>query len=73
MSSVGVTDQSEASGATALSNPTKIPQKVSRFATSYYPAQVSVCILRIQNFSGVCVGKIGWNMILTTHLYFDFI
>jgi hypothetical protein len=32
VSSVGVADQSEAGGATALSNPAKIPQKVSRFA-----------------------------------------
>jgi hypothetical protein len=30
MSPVGVTEQGEASGATALSNPHKIPQKVSR-------------------------------------------
>jgi hypothetical protein len=30
MSPVGVTEQGEASGATALSNPTKIPQKVSK-------------------------------------------
>ena len=29
MSPVGVTGQGEASGATALSNPTKIPQRVS--------------------------------------------
>jgi hypothetical protein len=30
MSPVGVTEQGEASGATALSNPLEIPQKVSK-------------------------------------------